>query len=88
MPLQEILWNKLRLLPLSKLMQTDTSLEKYFDTFRKQIIGYDQTFDSPYGKKSIIYTDWTASGRLYGPIEDKYSYRNFNNRCSNDRGLS
>jgi len=26
---------------------------------------------SPYGKKQIIYTDWTASGRLYRPIEDK-----------------
>lgn len=48
-----------------------TQLEAYFNTFRKDIIGIDQTFNSPYGNKSIIYTDWTASGRLYRPIEEK-----------------
>ena len=48
-----------------------TTLELYFKQFREQIIGIDQTFDSPYGKKQIIYTDWTASGRLYRPIEEK-----------------
>lgn len=48
-----------------------TELEKYFDQFRSQIIGIDQEFDSPFGTKKIIYTDWTASGRLYRPIEDK-----------------
>ena len=47
------------------------SLEKYFKQFRKHIIGIDQTFESPYGEKKIIYTDWTASGRLYRPIEEK-----------------
>ena len=26
---------------------------------------------TPYGKKNLIYTDWTASGRLYRPIEEK-----------------
>ena len=34
-------------------------------------MGIDQTFVSPYGEKKIIYTDWTASGRLYKPIEEK-----------------
>ncbi len=48
-----------------------TELEKYFEPFRKNIIGVDQTFESPYGTKKIVYTDWVASGRLYGPIEDK-----------------
>ena len=48
-----------------------TQLEQYFNTFRKNIIGIDQTFGSPYGDKNIIYTDWTASGRLYRPIEEK-----------------
>lgn len=48
-----------------------SELEKYFEPFRKKIIGIDQTFQSPYGKKKIIYADWVASGRLYGPIEDK-----------------
>src|SRR5690606_32763990 len=38
---------------------------------RKNIIGIDQEFTSPYGKKKIVYTDWTASGRLYRTIEDK-----------------
>ena len=50
-----------------------TDLEAYFDQFRKHIIGQDQTFVSPYGEQKIIYTDWTASGRLYRPIEEKLS---------------
>lgn len=48
-----------------------THLEQYFNQFRKNIIGIDQEFVSPYGKQKIIYTDWTASGRLYRPIEEK-----------------
>ena len=48
-----------------------TQLECYFDEFRKDIIGINQTFQSPFGEKRIIYTDWTASGRLYRPIEEK-----------------
>ena len=47
------------------------SLEKYFDKFRKEIIGVDESFESPYGRQHMIYADWTASGRLYGPIEEK-----------------
>ena len=48
-----------------------TELESYFEVFRKKIVGNDQTFISPYGEKRIIYSDWLASGRLYGPIEDQ-----------------
>jgi selenocysteine lyase/cysteine desulfurase len=48
-----------------------TELEAYFEQFRKHIIGENQTFVSPYGEQKIIYTDWTASGRLYRPIEEK-----------------
>lgn len=44
-------------------------LESYFETFRKNTIGYEQTFVSPYGEKKVIYADWIASGRLYKPIE-------------------
>lgn len=47
------------------------SLEKYFASFRKNIIGINQTFETPYGRRKIVYVDWTASGRLYGPIEEK-----------------
>jgi selenocysteine lyase/cysteine desulfurase len=48
-----------------------SELENYFSQFRKNIIGIDETFESPYGKKKIIYADWIASGRLYKPIEEK-----------------
>lgn len=48
-----------------------SELEIYFQQFRKHIIGVHQKFQSPYGEKEIIYTDWTASGRFYRPIEEK-----------------
>lgn len=48
-----------------------SKLENYFQQFRDKIVGIDQTFPSLYGTQKIIYADWTASGRLYKPIEDK-----------------
>ncbi|MFN7117196.1 MAG: aminotransferase class V-fold PLP-dependent enzyme, partial [Saprospiraceae bacterium] len=45
------------------------TLESYFQAFRCNIVGIEQQFESPYGKQRIIYADWTASGRLYHPIE-------------------
>lgn len=45
------------------------SLEEYFRPYRENIIGHDQEFDSPYGRHRILYADWTASGRLYAPLE-------------------
>ncbi len=48
-----------------------TQLEKYFSKFRKNIIGIDSSYQTPYGKMKVVYADWIASGRLYGPIEDK-----------------
>ena len=48
-----------------------TTLEQYFKPFRNNILGIDQTFESPYGTQKMVYTDWTASGRLYTPIEEK-----------------
>lgn len=51
--------------------EATTQLEQYFQQFRKNIIGIDQEFESPFGKQKIVYTDWTASGRLYRPIEEK-----------------
>jgi selenocysteine lyase/cysteine desulfurase len=51
------------------------NLEQYFSQFRKNIVGVDQTFASPYGEQNLIYTDWTASGRLYLPIEEKMLHK-------------
>jgi len=46
-------------------------MEKYFEPFRKNTIGYNQEFTTPYGNKKMIYADWIASGRYYRPIEEK-----------------
>ena len=48
---------------------TDQQLETYFEPYREETIGRNQAFESPYGLKHILYADWTASGRLYRPIE-------------------
>ncbi|MGA1494106.1 MAG: aminotransferase class V-fold PLP-dependent enzyme [Rhodothermales bacterium] len=50
-----------------------STLEQYFEPFRSQIVGIGQTFSGPYGQKPIIYAEWIASGRLYGPIEERLS---------------
>jgi len=44
-----------------------------FEHIKKNIIGYDTEFETPYGTKKLVYADWTASGRLYKPIEEKLS---------------
>ena len=49
----------------------DSKLEEYFNQFRDNIVGIDLEFESPYGTQKIVYADWTASGRLYKPIEKK-----------------
>lgn len=48
-----------------------SELQNYFSRFRKNIIGIDATFTTPFGDKKLIYADWIASGRLYKPIEEK-----------------
>ena len=49
------------------------SLEAAFAPYRRNIIGIDAEFDAGFGPRRIIYADWTASGRMYRPIEDKMS---------------
>lgn len=45
-------------------------LEQYFEKFRKNVIGFEQTFVCPSGEiMPILYADWIASGRMYKPIE-------------------
>lgn len=46
-------------------------LEKYFNSFRRNIVGINSEIETPCGKKKLVYADWIASGRLYKPIEDK-----------------
>lgn len=48
-------------------------LESFFAPFRANIIGIDQDFESPFGRQRILYADWTASGRMFGPIEKMLS---------------
>jgi selenocysteine lyase/cysteine desulfurase len=48
-----------------------TSLEQHFLKYRNNIVGIDSSFDGPYGNVPLIYADWIASGRLYGPIEKR-----------------
>jgi len=48
-----------------------SDLEKYFSRFRKNIVGADAEIETPCGKKKLVYADWIASGRFYGPIEEK-----------------
>jgi selenocysteine lyase/cysteine desulfurase len=57
--------------PNHKINSNLSELEMYFQAFKKNIVGNGQTFQSPFGEKEIIYTDWTASGRMYLPIEEK-----------------
>jgi selenocysteine lyase/cysteine desulfurase len=52
-------------------IEGSNALQKHFDQFRKEIVGIDSSFETPYGKMPLIYADWIASGRLYNPIEDK-----------------
>ncbi len=46
-----------------------SDLEAHFAPFREQIIGIDAEIDTPDGRKPLVYADWVASGRMYGPIE-------------------
>jgi selenocysteine lyase/cysteine desulfurase len=48
-----------------------SGLEQYFSKFRNNIIGSETYFNTPFGRKKMIYADWIASGRLYQPIEDR-----------------
>jgi len=52
-------------------MVAKSELEVYFAKYSKHIIGHDATFDSPFGRKPLIYADWTASGRAYRQIEER-----------------
>lgn len=52
-------------------LSASTTLESYFKKYRNNVVGIDSYFDSPSGKLQLLYSDWTASGRLYRPIEER-----------------
>ncbi|WNG39808.1 aminotransferase class V-fold PLP-dependent enzyme [Archangium violaceum] len=43
--------------------------ERHFESFRSGIIGIDLRYEGPRGTRPLLYADWMATGRLYGPIE-------------------
>ncbi|MFN0204162.1 MAG: aminotransferase class V-fold PLP-dependent enzyme [Bacteroidia bacterium] len=50
-------------------------LSFHFYPFRQEIVGIQSNIETPYGKKPLVYADWTASGRLYLPIEKKLCFQ-------------
>lgn len=38
---------------------------------RKGIVGISADIRTPFGTKKLLYADWTATGRMYKPIEEK-----------------
>jgi len=44
-------------------------LARFFEGFRQGIVGLRHGFCGPCGEQRLLYADWTASGRLYAPIE-------------------
>ena len=50
----------------------DKIMEQYFSKYRKGIIGNNQTIRTPLHEDiNLVYADWTASGRMYLPIEER-----------------
>ncbi len=47
------------------------TLEEHFEPFRQHIIGHHYPIETTDGPKDLVYADWVASGRLYGPIEKR-----------------
>lgn len=57
---------------LDRYARLDTNLEKFFERFRKNIIGIKTEIPTIFSRSlPLIYADWTASGRMYATIEDK-----------------
>jgi selenocysteine lyase/cysteine desulfurase len=46
-------------------------LADHFQAFAGGIIGRDLEIPGPNGHQRMVYADWTASGRAYGPIEER-----------------
>lgn len=55
--------------------EAPSSLQEHFAAFREHTIGNRYMISTPYGRKPLLYADWTASGRLYEPIERRMQER-------------
>ena len=40
-----------------------------FEFLRSEIVGIDSSFDTPFGRRLMVYCDYTASGRCLGFVE-------------------
>nr|WP_245864137.1 aminotransferase class V-fold PLP-dependent enzyme [Paenibacillus donghaensis] len=49
--------------------EAPASLQEHFAYFREHTVGIGHQISTPYGRQPLLYADWTASGRLYEPIE-------------------
>jgi len=64
--------------------EEDKSIAHYdsIDDIRKDIIGRDHVFFTPFGPRKLLYADFTASGRLMGRLEtymNEVIYPNYGN---------
>lgn len=50
--------------------ESSETLKERIQGLRESIVGRHHRFQSPYGKKPIVYVDWTASGRSVMQIEE------------------
>ncbi len=42
-----------------------------FASYAQGVVGHDLHITTAYGRKRVIYADWTASGRAYRPLEER-----------------
>jgi len=57
-----------------------------FDYLRSQVVGIDSSFDTPFGRRMMVYCDYTASGRCLTFIERyvQWLQRNYANTHTED----
>ena len=47
-----------------------TEMDDRLAQIRRDVVGADASFDGPFGRKAMLYADWTASGRALVSVED------------------
>ena len=47
-----------------------TEMDDRLAQIRRDVVGADASFDGPFGRKTMLYADWTASGRALVSVED------------------